>query len=344
MSKVWLHRITGGENAAEYSYPLLFEHNILSIGWAVFSTDAFVISVVTDGAKAIDKRTEEIGWGKPRNRWNLYRFIHSMKKGDRVVVPSCGHFSIFEISSDKVYSNESIDKSLMANTKGERATFDENNNYFHNKAGKRIDLGFYREVKPIAVDIPRKYADQALTSFLKFRLTNADITKIAASIKDAEEAFEKKKPLNLKEKLMEVLTKPMLQIISEKTDDARFESMVAWYLRTLGAGISIPSKNSSPTEDGDADVVAFFDKIKTVIMVQVKKHKNITNKWAIEQIDSFSQNHNYDDYSTQMWVISTCNDFSEDAKLKAQDAHVRLINGNEFCEMILDNGLQGLKL
>ena len=344
MKKFWLHRITGGENAAEYSYPLLFKNNLLSIGWAVFSSDAFVNEVLSDGAKTIDKRTEEIGWGKPKNRWNLYRFILGMKKGDWIVVPSSGHFSIFEISSDKVYSNESVEKSLMVNTKGKTATFNKYDKYFYNTEGRKIDLGFYRDVKPIAINIPRKYADQALTSFLKFRLTNADITKIAASVIEAKESFEKKKPLKLKEKLMENLGPQMLNLIREKIDDRKFESIVDWYLESLGAKISIPSRNATPTEQGDADVVAYFDKIKTVIMVQIKKHNNITDKWAIEQINAFSQNQNYDDYSTQMWVISTCNDYSEEAKLKAQDAHVRLIKGIEFCEMILANGLQGLKL
>lgn len=143
MKKFWLHRITGGENAAEFSYPLLFKNNLLSIGWAVFSSDAFVNEVLSDGAKTIDKRTEEIGWGKPRNRWNLYRFILGMKEGDWIVVPSSGHFSIFEISSDKVYSNESVEKSLMVNTKGETAIY-ENGKYFLNTERRRIDLGFYR--------------------------------------------------------------------------------------------------------------------------------------------------------------------------------------------------------
>lgn len=34
MKKYWLHRITGGDYALEFSHPLLFKHNYLTIGWS----------------------------------------------------------------------------------------------------------------------------------------------------------------------------------------------------------------------------------------------------------------------------------------------------------------------
>ena len=79
-------------------------------------------------------------------------------------------------------------------------------------------------------------------------------------------------------------------------------------------------------------------------MVQVKKHKGVTDEWAIQQIKAYMTNHIYDDYHTQMWVISSCEKFSEKALNEAEAAGVRLINGNEFARMILDAGLEGLTL
>lgn len=114
MNQYWLHRITGGENAATYAYNLLFKHNILSIGWSDFSNDSFINNVSANGIDAIDHAMDKYGYGRPRGRWSLYRFIHEMKEGDVVVVPTYGGlFGIFEITSNKVYSNETIDKSLL---------------------------------------------------------------------------------------------------------------------------------------------------------------------------------------------------------------------------------------
>ena len=72
-------------------------------------------------------------------------------------------------------------------------------------------------------------------------------------------------------------------------------------------------------------------------MVQVKKHEGVTDEWAIQQIKAYMTNHIYDDYHTQMWVIST-------SMNEAGEAGVRLISGIEFASMILDTGLEGLNI
>ena len=127
-------------------------------------------------------------------------------------------------------------------------------------------------------------------------------------------------------------------------DMDKFEELVGWYLESLGAKIDTPLKNESPTESGDADKVGYFDSIKTEIIVQVKKHEGTTDDWAVQQIKAFKANHNYGDYHTQMWVISSCQDFSARAKIEAETEDVRLINGIEFAKMILAAGLEGLNL
>ena len=81
-------------------------------------------------------------------------------------------------------------------------------------------------------------------------------------------------------------------------------------------------------------------------MVQVKKHKenSETDDWAVQQIRAFKTNHNYGDYFTQMWVISSSNKYCEEAISMAEAEGVRLINGIEFAKMILDAGLEGMSL
>ena len=342
--KYWLHRIKGGENALPFAHPLLFNHHYLTIGWSVFSNDSFVREVKEKGSEAIDEATQKVGWGTPRNRWNLWRFIKGMKKDDMVLVPTSGKFSLFEIEDDDILSNESIDATIYQDWNGKIASLHEDG-LFYNAEGKFIDLGFYRKVRPVLLDIPRNdYADQDLYSRMKIQQTNADITNLSKSIEYAKQAFDQKKPINLKKQIVEETAPILLKKIESLTYDMKFEDLVEWYLRSIGAKIYKPSKNESKTEDGDADRVGFFDNIKTAIMVQVKKHKNTTKDWAVQQIKAYRANHRYGDYHTQMWVISSCDKFSEEAKREAEDAGVRLIDGLEFAEMILDAGLEGLYL
>lgn len=79
-------------------------------------------------------------------------------------------------------------------------------------------------------------------------------------------------------------------------------------------------------------------------MVLVKKHEGVTDEWAIQQIKAYMTNHIYDDYHIQMWVISTCEHYSQKAMNEAGEAGVRLISGIEFASMILDTGLEGLNI
>lgn len=76
-------------------------------------------------------------------------------------------------------------------------------------------------------------------------------------------------------------------------------------------------------------------------MVLVKKHEGVTDEWAIQQIKAYMTNHIYDDYHIQMWVISTCEHYSQKAM---NEAGVRLISGIEFASMILNAGLEGLNI
>lgn len=178
--KFWLHRITGGDNALEFAYPLLFDHNYLSIGWCDLSEDSFIASAMEDGIDAINKKMQEKGYGLPKNRWNLWRFINGIQKGDIVVVPIWDEFSIFEITDDKIYSNESIDISIFKDWNGEEAT--KKDNSFYNAEDKEIDLGFYRKVTSRLIHIPRQKATQDLYERMKCRWTNADISDLKEDI------------------------------------------------------------------------------------------------------------------------------------------------------------------
>ena len=333
----WIHRITGGSNAAETARLLLFKENFVSIGWSELSNEENICKIKDHKLESI---MEELGWGRPRNRHNLHRFICDMQKGDVLVVPLPKQFAVCEIVDDVIYSNESLISSICKNNikKG-------NHWYFENKDKEPMDLGFYRKVKIIINEIPRyEYADSDLTKKLKIRQTNSNITSIKKSVDNAVNAFKNREPINIKEIFIEEAIPKLLSIINQKLTPEKFEGLVEWYLKSIGANVDTPRKNESKTECGDADKVGFFDNIKTAILVQVKKHDGETDDWAVKQIKAFKHNHRYEDYHSQLWVISSCDSFSESAISMAEDADIRLIDGKEFCRMILNNGLENLEL
>ena len=81
-------------------------------------------------------------------------------------------------------------------------------------------------------------------------------------------------------------------------------------------------------------------------MVQVKKHNDETTTHinAVRQIITYKENNTFDGYSTIMWVISTCKQYSDEAKKLAEEKEVRLISGREFTQLILERGLSGMDI
>lgn len=81
--------------------------------------------------------------------------------------------------------------------------------------------------------------------------------------------FQKKSPINLYNLTIEKLTENLLKLIQEKIDADRFEKLVEWYMKRIGADDTvIPAKNN--LTEGDADVIAYFESLKTAVLIQVK--------------------------------------------------------------------------
>ncbi len=344
--KYWLHRIKCGNNAYPYTYQLLHKHSIISIGWSDFSDDNYM-KKLTENWNSFNRVFVEENRGLPRNRTSLWRFLKEMKQGDYVIVPQdYGFFGVYEIENNEIFNNQTIDKSLWEDWNAERACLKDG--YPVNRRDEIIDMGFYRKVKCVAINIPRQdYADQALYSRLKILSTNADISDLADSVENAISSFNDNKPINLKNNLIDATSVLVRDEIKKSLNDQKLEKLVQWYLISLGASsVNIPPKNTSPSSEGDADVVAIFNNLQLAILVQVKAHSGYTNKWAVEQISSYKKynKEQYNDYTIQTWVVSTCDDFSDEAKLLASAEHVRLINGETFASMIIGNGIKGLSI
>lgn len=340
----WLHRITGGD----YAYSLsseLFKKGYISIGWCDFARGGEAdLARLRAGVGNFDKRMEEEGYGHPRNRWNLWRFVNEMKPGDLVIVPFPYSFSVCKIKDEAIYTPASMAPSLLVDSDGNKVLLGEDG-YLRDKDGNIVDLGFFRKVELVEKSIPRdKYADQALYSRMKIRQTNACIDDIAGSIRNAILAFRDNKPVDLKESILESTVQTVLDQIRNLLNDTKFETLVEYYLKSIGANrVETPWKGESPSGEGDADRVAYFDQLGFAIMVQVKKHFDKTDDWAVSQIKAYGKNHHFGEYATSLWVISSADGFSEEAVKLAAEENIRLIDGPRFARMILEAGLFGLK-
>ncbi|NLK43671.1 MAG: restriction endonuclease [Tissierellia bacterium] len=347
MSKYWLHRIS---HKSEASYPLLLQKGYLSIGFSKgFSNEEFLGNLngfknmnQADKAWQYFEKVNEKYWGLPRTRYNLWRFLYEFEEGDYVLVPMYKTFSLYEIIGKAKLSGQ-LEEGIVSNN----ITIEgDGENLLYN--GQAIDLGFLIPVKLIEENISRnKYADSSLISRMKIRQTNADISDLKEKIEDAKKRARLNKPISLYSEIIDTMKEVLITEIREKLEPNKFESLIAWYLDKIGADqVKIPSKNEAgKSEYADADIVADFELLKLILAVQAKHHKGTTSSWAVEQIDLYKkdlQENIGDDYSYLNWVISSADDFSEEAISLAKEREVRLINGSEFAEMLIKAGLDNI--
>ena len=123
--------------------------------------------------------------------------------------------------------------------------------------------------------------------------------------------------------------------------------MVKWYFERLGASAEIPARNERGAV-GDADIVATFEPIRTIIYAQVKSHVGVTDHWAVDQITRYVENKEElegdDGYTRIPWVISTSCDFTSDCREQAKRHQVYLVDGNELATRMVEVGLVDLPL
>ena len=338
----YLHRIS---HHAELAHPLL-ERGILSVGWSDFATREFISSHVAKRWEDVPRAIEQ-QWGKMRSRFGLQRFLQ-MNVDDRVLVPSWGTFHVYDVVSDERLIAADLDLRALKTWDGHGVRREKDQLYENRDDQRRqIDLGFFRQVSQVAKDIPRSgYADNALIARLKVRQTNVEINDIRENVDEALARWDKKTPINMASLVMKGCADKVLGLITEKLDPARLEKLIEWYFKRIGASsVDPPAKNESGKE-GDADIVATFEPIKTIIYVQAKHHVGTTDAWAVEQIASYVENKELgrvDGYTRIPWVISTALNFSLECRDKAKQNQVCLVNGRELATRMLEAGLTDLE-
>lgn len=331
----WLHRIS---HLAEVSYPLL-DKGYLCIGYVDYANPETIDKVLQNDKVSFDKDFLNVLGFLPRNRNSLWNFL-SFKKGDIIIVPSWGTFFVCEIIDDKPLLISEVYTPDLKAWNNKNIQFD--GNVLLDQNGKVYDLGFARKIKILHKDISRdKFADATLTARMKIRQTNACINDLKQSVENSIQNYQQNKPIHLHSILQENTCNLILETLKKELNPDKFEKTIKIYFETIGANcVKIPSKNEREKE-GDADIVANFENLKLIIYVQAKFQSGTIGDWATQQISDYKENKDRldDGYSRIAWVITTAENFSDEAHNKAKEENIQLINGTEFSKMLLNAGL-----
>lgn len=307
----WIHRCKyqGG-------FEFFDKENRLTIGFSDCANDEDMLDAIrkNDGDQ-FDTVYREIYKGEIwRSRYSLWYFTCVMKENDIVVIPRDGGFSVC-----KLIGNVSI-----SNLKDER------------------DIGFeWRVEKIVPFCGPREsYATTGMLSRMKIFQTTACINDLKDDVESAISRFKEKKPFSLSAEL----SQKCYDLLDKHGSPEHLERLLANYFTSLGCTTSILPKNYSD-KIGDCDVSAVFPALHLTISVQVKKHWGETGDWAVKQISEYAQHLKRDEevkdsnWAYMNWVVSFARDFSDDAKELARKNGVILINGDDFCRMLIAGGL-----
>lgn len=337
MPRYWLHRIS---NEYDVSYSLLMK-GYLTLGWSNFA-DTTIMDDARKDVSEFEKICKKKECADKRSRWSMWYFAQ-FAKGDTVVVPLYdGKFMICKVTEQA--------KPIQAFTDDFEAGLKANIN------SGEIDLGFAAKVDFLTEEFMRsEYAEDALAARMKMRQTNGEITDrdIIDNI-DKIIRGEKITPFCVSVKgCADEFLKPIL----DKLTPIQFEKLIQQYMQKLGADDAfIPAKNEpGKTDSADADVIAIFNALKIVVLIQAKHHKEITDKVAVNQIAKYTDqvkadgskllcDYSVKDYLKIPWAVTSADCFDKQAAEEANEKKVRLINRKEFAEMLLDAGIVNINI
>ena len=319
---------------------VLLGQGYLSIGWNGMDED--VVGFVRNGQwQEFDEAIRVFSGGELlRNRGCLWRFLE-LEPGDYVVVPHVNkEFSIFLVEEGAMPVSKLVLPEDICNKAGQKFWVTDEGIKEEEREGA-IDIGFVIKGK-VVNRIPKSYAKARLVSRMKARQTNVGANDLKDEILAAKELREEP---DFHRELLDAGKASVLKVLREQAPD-QMEAIVRWYMEKIGADevYKPASHGKNKMEVSDADVVGEFYNLNLTVFVQVKRHEGVTNDWAVNQVSKYSEyNSERNDVNYISWVISTADSFSEAAIHSAEDAGVRLIDGREFAEMLLECGFRGAR-
>lgn len=300
----------------------VLEKKQIIIGWSHTKDELFDKSLTRYEFK---QKLENIYTDYKKNPYSLgqatgylWRFIREMEIGDYAIVPIPKAFYVGRIVSNVKFLPE----------------------YLDNDTAIRREVEWLNEGKPVM----RDFCCAGMVSRLKYQGTCVGASEFIEDIENSLILAKENKTPSFKNQLKENLKKEVSELLISKEaylDDRKFEKLVMELMEGLGAKTSsIPSKSRYGSNIADVDVIANFVHLGIQVYVQVKKHSNESDEYAVKQVIEAIKHDNTDGAIPIIgWVITSAN-FSEEAERLANNNGIRVINGEELSEMIISVGLE----
>lgn len=259
----------------------------------------------------------------------MQRFINGMHEGDWVVVPHWGGvFYVAEITGPAYY-----DKNVKA---------------------LNTDSSYRRPVRWLngGNPIPRSLARAKLVSRMKTQQTSAEagdlIDDIWTAVITASQTKGKEQKADADVLLASSVRQKITRAVLEELEHGymtpqRLEKLVVRLLKVVGA---TEVKQIATSKDKGVDIIATFliGGISQVdVGVQVKCHQGETkNEWLDQLISGLEK-----EDLTQGWFVTTAR-FKDSAeaylekKLEGIGTRVSLVDGEQLCRLMINNGLENL--
>ena len=179
----WQHRIKGGDYALPLATPLLFKHRILSIGWSHINNATFLENLKSISAwSKFEEQLFSVYKKRSTNRYSLWRYLHEMKAGDIVVVPTPGEFSIYRIVDDVIMTSEDLPREILVDWSNR--PIKQKGGYLIDADGHQVDLGYFRKVEPIMEHISRDKCNMRLYNKMKAHQTNISLNGVKPLVQE----------------------------------------------------------------------------------------------------------------------------------------------------------------
>lgn len=299
----------------------MVKNSQIVIGWSLTEDQLFDMDIDRNGFKDILRVRYPNYIDNPyslgQGTGYLWRFIREMQIGDYAIVPVSKAFYIGEVTSDVMFLSDKIEEDTAI----------------------RRNVKWLNNGKPIL----RENCSAGLISRLKYQGTCVGVTDLIDEVEIALENAIKGLTPSFKNQLNEKLIQETQALLnSEKAilDDKKFELLVKQLMLGLGAKTSIiPSKSRYENSKADVDIISDFVHLGLQVYIQVKKHKTETDEYAVEQLIEAMSIDNPDGSKPIFgWVVTSAK-FNDKAEKLADENGIRVINGIDLAEMIVNVGL-----
>lgn len=300
--QAFVHRVKGYEKTT-------FNEDVVGIGWS----DADRLSDITDWAEFKNEVRTKYQYKSERTLGNacgsIWRFIHDMKKGDLVVIPLPGRFRVAELLGDDVIYLEK---------------------------GREEDYAWRRKVRWLdgGKAIPRSHASGYLQARMKCQQTCVSATDL---LEDINTALQRSEPISFKQSVLDEVKSNVATHLHKSLTPKNLESLLTQVFKRKGfKAIHLPNRQS---KEGDIDVrievsLGLEVPIRPLqVGIQVKQHKGVTDKYAVEQVQARLESGDID----RGVVITTGDSFSECAQKLAQELDIDLVAKNDLVEWIISS-------